>query len=114
MNCDRCLALLNDYLDGELDGNLQEQAKTHLQACPVCHMQFEQANLAKQFIHRKFCLPPAPLGLQNRICRAIRKSSAKKYIRKIFISHRILVEMAVCTVFLAVITGTYPGSSPSS
>ena len=47
VDCDAALASLFDFLDGELDGSLEERLKTHVQQCRPC---FSRADFERRFL----------------------------------------------------------------
>jgi hypothetical protein len=42
MKCVECLPLIEDYVDGELDGRMMERIATHLSTCAVCATEFAE------------------------------------------------------------------------
>ncbi len=47
VDCDAALESLFDFLDGELDGSLEERLKAHVQHCKPC---FERADFERRFL----------------------------------------------------------------
>ena len=47
VDCNAALESLFDFLDGELDGSLEERLKAHVQQCKPC---FERADFERRFL----------------------------------------------------------------
>ena len=41
MKCERCRALLEEYIDGELDPATATAMATHTSTCPLCREEYE-------------------------------------------------------------------------
>jgi hypothetical protein len=53
MRCDECLVVIEEYLDGELEGNTNEQVSAHLSACVECAEAFD-ALLGEQELYANY------------------------------------------------------------
>ena len=65
MDCDRCLELMSQALDGPLDPARQEELAAHLNLCPRCAALYRQ--MQEQSAALRSLDPPFPEGLHQRI-----------------------------------------------
>lgn len=72
MNCDECLEIMWQYLDGELDGVSSDELQRHLEQCRACftHAEFERALKAR--VRRACGGEQAPPALRERLTRLLR------------------------------------------
>ena len=72
LSCDDALAILWDYLDGELNPERTAAMRAHLEACQPClkHHEFERAFLDAVATARTS--DPAPFSLRSRVAGMLR------------------------------------------
>jgi len=58
MTCHEALALLEDYVDGELSGSREAQVSRHLDGCPSCREEVESTIILKAVLRQS--KPPDP------------------------------------------------------
>jgi anti-sigma factor (TIGR02949 family) len=75
-DCDKALADLRSYLDGECPEDIESIIATHLEACPGCmeRADFEQALKA---MIAESCTEVAPEGLVDRVMESLRASDTE-------------------------------------
>lgn len=81
MNCDRCTAQLDTYLDGELSGDEMREVGDHVRACPACAagvLQRVQVKRATSAAGRRYTPRPE---LRRRVEASIRKEPQTSWRR---------------------------------
>jgi predicted anti-sigma-YlaC factor YlaD len=58
MTCRHALALLDDYLDAELDPTIASQVNAHLDECRDCRAEFDEGKRLKELLRNQS--PPSP------------------------------------------------------
>ncbi|UCD64957.1 MAG: zf-HC2 domain-containing protein [Candidatus Zixiibacteriota bacterium] len=53
MTCHNALALLEDYVDGELSAELEARVREHLAGCRRCRLEFEWSSVLKELLKQK-------------------------------------------------------------
>src|SRR5215470_11241874 len=76
MTCDDFRPLLHPYLDGELDAPRAAEFERHLEGCASCVHALEAQESLRSSIQRANLYEPLPAGLENKIRRQLRESSA--------------------------------------
>ncbi|MBM3891344.1 MAG: zf-HC2 domain-containing protein [Verrucomicrobia bacterium] len=72
MKCDQLLAMLNDYVDGDIDPAICEEFEKHLSGCNPCQVVVD--NIRKTITLYKDSQPVAlPLEFHERLHRALRR-----------------------------------------
>ena len=67
MNGDKARELMSAAVDGELTNRENQAFTLHLQECPACTAEFEEAKKTKQIIQEKIVRFKAPQSLVNSI-----------------------------------------------
>jgi len=72
MNCEECLQLMWQYIDGELEGQASDELLRHLEECRQClsHAEFERQ--LKAMVRRSCGCDQAPPALRERLSRLLR------------------------------------------
>ena len=76
MTCDDFRPLLHPYLDGELDAPRAAEFERHLEGCASCVHALEAQESLRSSIQRANLYEPLPAGLESKIRRQLRESSA--------------------------------------
>jgi anti-sigma factor RsiW len=72
MKCEELLAVLNDYVDGDLDPAIYEEFREHLSDCGPCQIVID--NIRQTITLYKSGRPIAlPKQLQEHLCRVLRE-----------------------------------------
>jgi len=66
INCEQALRHLFEYLDRELDGDLQAQMQQHMESCRSCFSRLEFEQTLKAHVH-KAGTGHAPDSLRDRV-----------------------------------------------
>jgi mycothiol system anti-sigma-R factor len=69
--CRKVLARINEYLDGEVSGDLYVEIEGHLARCLPCHQRAEFERMLKSFVGSRCHERNAPADLLRRIRNAI-------------------------------------------
>lgn len=52
LTCEECLAIVYEYLDGELDAGSHGQVRQHLEKCRKCYPYFNFERLFLDYVHQ--------------------------------------------------------------
>lgn len=80
-DCSEVLAMVYDFLDGELDDDGRMQIAKHLDECGPCLRQYGLEQAVKALVHRS-CACNAPETLRVQIVTRIRQVSVTYYQRE--------------------------------
>lgn len=72
IECERLLAELDRYLDGELPPEASRQVEAHMGECGSCFGREEFVRGLRDLIRRKCAAPPMPDDMADRVLGAIR------------------------------------------
>ena len=75
MPCEEVLALVYDFLDGEIDDDARHRIAEHLDECGPCLRKFGLEQAVKQVVQRSCACPNAPERLRVQIITTIRRVS---------------------------------------
>src|SRR2546423_13996510 len=76
-NCQKLRAYLDSYLSNELLVETTHEVLRHLEHCPACVEVLENRRRVKQLLQTAVMKESAPLGLQEKIRKRIRKDSSR-------------------------------------
>jgi len=113
MECKRCLSLLGEYKDGELDTETTSMLKSHLEACPLCLAELRSINALSEII-ASVKSPPVPDGFEDNVIRAMSKSAPRFSFIPSFMPvffHRPVMALSALALLLA---GGFFYSRPNS
>jgi anti-sigma factor RsiW len=79
MECDACRPLLQAYGDNELSVESALEVERHVRACPHCRALLARQRRFSQALGRLYPRTPLPLGLEDRIRRAVRMAPGKRF-----------------------------------
>ena len=71
MNCDECVQVMWQYLDGELDHASSSKLLQHLEQCRSCLSLAESERQLKEMVHRSCARDQAPTALRDRLRRVL-------------------------------------------
>jgi anti-sigma factor RsiW len=72
MKCEDLMALLNDYVDGEIDPTICEEFERHMAGCNPCQVVVD--NIRKTITLYRAGVPyELPIAFRNRLHEALRK-----------------------------------------
>lgn len=74
-DCSDVLDMVDEFLDGEIDGDRRVLIAAHLEECSPCLRQFGLEHAVKQLVHRSCGGGPAPESLRVQIVTRIRQIS---------------------------------------
>ena len=77
MNCEEVKALVDGYLDGELDPVTNQSIEGHLRECPLCDQAFKEHQTLAVAISAVAPYHEAPVGLRERIQSALRDQTTQ-------------------------------------
>ncbi len=77
LRCDRVIARLWEYVDGELTDAGAEEVRAHLEACARCFPQYDFQRAWLAFL-RACAEQPVPPGLRQRVFQALLEESARE------------------------------------
>jgi hypothetical protein len=118
MKCDKIMALLDGYLDGELSATDSETVKNHLGECPACAGELAELRRVAELVGR---LPvmPAPAALMERLRQNLERAPGQAlYTARPFYRYRWLaaslvsVAALILVVFTVMIQLRQPALSP--
>lgn len=72
MNCEECLQVMWQYLDGELDTHASGELQRHLEECRQCFTHAELERRLKEMVRRSCGSEQAPPELRERLSRLLR------------------------------------------
>ncbi len=104
MDCKSAQALLNSYLDGDLDSDVHEQVHRHCLSCPSCSVARERMTRAWDHLDLLADASP-PATLRKTVLKEIRRN---RLIRKV--SMIVPVAAALIIIFGYVIFSGFPGT----
>lgn len=65
--CSEVLALVYDYIDGELEGTGFAQIRQHLDECGPCLREYGLEEVVKRLVHKTCGSEPAPSELRRKV-----------------------------------------------
>ncbi len=74
--CDDCVAHIQLYMDGELQGQGLEEFRRHLGQCSVCRQELQAEEELSSLLHRAKPLYTAPESLRHRVRQAIEETGS--------------------------------------
>jgi anti-sigma factor RsiW len=83
MNCEKALARLHAYLDGELPGTLSHQIEEHLGLCASCRGRVEELRDLGDLLDG-LPVPPLPEGLAAHVMAEAKKAALMRNERRVF------------------------------
>lgn len=102
MNCERVRALLNAYVDGELDLVTSLDIEQHLKDCVGCASEMRSLEALREAAGNRSLYYAAPAGLEKRIHSALPKPGKRPVAQK-YLTWRWIAPAAVVVVILFVI-----------
>jgi anti-sigma factor RsiW len=72
MTCRECAELLLEYLEGELDADVCERIRQHLEFCPPCVTYVETYQVTIKITKQMTCAP-LPADVEERLRAALQK-----------------------------------------
>jgi anti-sigma factor (TIGR02949 family) len=69
MNCNKAMVLMSAAIDGELTAQESDELKLHLDECPECRAEFQDAKNTKIIIRERIVRVKAPKTLVESIVR---------------------------------------------
>ncbi|MEJ2481739.1 MAG: zf-HC2 domain-containing protein [Gemmatimonadota bacterium] len=76
LSCEESLALMYEFLDGELPAERNETVRRHLQICRRCYPHFDFERIFLDYLHEAGSAPQANPDLERRIRSLIAEESA--------------------------------------
>ena len=76
ISCDEVLSVVNDFLDGELEGVSHTQVKAHFDVCKRCYLHLRPEERYRQAIRRARSKEQAPAGLKVKLMKLLAKADA--------------------------------------
>jgi mycothiol system anti-sigma-R factor len=73
MNCDECLQVVWQYLDGELDHASSRRLQQHLEQCRPCLSHVEAARRLKAMVRQSCGRDRAPSDLRERLSQLLHR-----------------------------------------
>lgn len=67
MDCQKVKEFAYQYMDGELQDDVNTQVKAHLDACPLCKMQMEKEQNFDDFLRNHMIKEEAPYALREQV-----------------------------------------------
>jgi len=83
MECRECLENISAFIDGELEGDLQEQIEAHLQTCEDCQRVANQLRVLNSGLVQAYDTVQIPTNLEERILSSLRQE--KKKVKQQFV-----------------------------
>ena len=71
--CTEVLALVYNYLDGELDKDGCSEVKDHLEECGHCLREYGLEEAVKKLVHKSCGCDPVPEDLRDKVLARIQK-----------------------------------------
>lgn len=78
LDCDEALERLFEYLDGELNEDVEKAIEQHLAACARCEPKFAHERVFLQFIAKRAHLEQAPPELRKRLLRELMDAERRR------------------------------------
>lgn len=78
LGCDEALERLYEFLDGELNEDVERAIQQHLAACARCEPQFAHERVFLQFIAKRSHLEHAPPELRKRLLRELMDAARRR------------------------------------
>lgn len=69
MNCNKAKVLMSAAVDGELTAIEEQELSSHLEACPQCREEFQEAKNTKIILRERLVRVKAPKNLVDSIVR---------------------------------------------
>ncbi len=105
MDCSSAAEHLSPLADGELQQDVAEGVRAHLQKCPRCHGLFQTHQDVKRLVSRLLPVQKAPPGLKSAILASLPSSRMSSFLHVLFARLRaqpFLASAVIVTAFLAV------------
>ncbi len=67
MNCSKCIDMLSEYLDNELNEPERQEVEAHLMLCPECKTLLEEIQAVHANLQDAISFIPVPPGLDDKI-----------------------------------------------
>jgi len=67
ISCEKALASLYEFMDGELDDLSQEAVEAHFETCARCHPHLSVQRSFRTRVQAALSRPEVPEGLRNRV-----------------------------------------------
>jgi anti-sigma factor RsiW len=114
MDCERARALMQAYLDDELDVAAAAEMSSHLLACTRCGAAFEELLALRTAIERHGTRHRAPAQLQQRIRASLRDAKPKRWVLPSWPLARINLALAAASGAAFAVTLALLLAQPSS
>lgn len=105
MNCEEALALLDPYVDGELDEGRSQTVTAHLESCADCHNAYREVVALTAAVSRNAAYFSAPPELAARVHAAVAPSGLGRFAgiaRPWWVAAAALVPVAILSAGVAV------------
>lgn len=76
IECHEALRLINEYLDGELEGVSNEVVRAHLEVCEKCYPQLKLERAFREAVRRVSRNEPTPPHLRARVLEALARAGS--------------------------------------
>ncbi len=113
MNCKQTRALLDDYLDGLLDGAERRAVADHLGHCEACHRELELEQGLRTALHRLHAPEPTEGFFEQALERAARQAQAQRSRRRGLIAGGALAASLVLAVTAQLLLPGLDAPSPA-
>lgn len=71
MNCSKCIDMLSEYLDNEINEQEQQEVEAHLMLCSECNTLLWEFQAVNSNFHKAISNIPVPAGLDHKILASI-------------------------------------------
>jgi putative zinc finger protein len=113
LDCRDITALLDDYLDRQLDAVRQQALDEHLQHCPQCCLRRDRAAMVQTALHDLPAPASRPGFVNEALARAGRGADGgARYARRPLFAMALAASLALA-VGVVVLVGTQPGPAPT-